>query len=182
LKERARARHFVFAPDRLRPNALRAVLAQLAPYGFSLATPRAVREAVYHHFAPAFARGAVDGLAVRRPEQSVRTRTVPWQRAVFIAASASLLGALLLAPVEVIRVVTLLLAVLFVPVIALRVVAAYGLLRAGASLRPSPPRVPDAALPVYTILVPLYREAHMLPSLVQALSQLDWPARSSTSS
>jgi hypothetical protein len=29
-----------------------------------------------------------------------------------------------------------------------------------------PSRVPDAELPIYTILVPLYREAHMLAPLV----------------
>ena len=177
LKERARSRHYVLAPERLRPNAVRAMLAQLAPYDFTLATPRAVREAVSHHFAPALAQAAVEGLAIRRPEQSARTRTVPWQRAALIAVGASLLGALLLAPIDIIRAVTLLLAVLFVPVIGLRAAAAYELLRGDASLEPSRARrVPDAALPTYTILVPLYREAHMLPSLVQALSRLDWPA------
>jgi cellulose synthase/poly-beta-1,6-N-acetylglucosamine synthase-like glycosyltransferase len=36
--------------------------------------------------------------------------------------------------------------------------------------------VPDRELPVYTILAPLYREAHMLPGLVNALARLDWPA------
>ena len=100
-----------------------------------------------------------------------------WQRAVLIACGASLLGALLLAPIEVVRAVTLFLAVLFVPVIGLRAIAAYALLRGAAPLRASPPDgVADGALPTYTILVPLYREAHMLPSLVQALSRLDWPA------
>jgi len=167
LKDRARRRHYVLAPERLRPNAVRAVLAQLAPYDFTLATPRAVREAVTHHFAPALAQAAVGGLAARRPEQSARTRTVLWQRAVLIAVGATLLGALLLAPIDIIRAVTLLLAVLFVPVIGLRAAAAYELLRANAGLEPSrESRVPDAVLPTYTILVPLYREAHMLPSLV----------------
>ena len=39
-----------------------------------------------------------------------------------------------------------------------------------------PSRVPDAELPIYAILVPLYREAHMLAPLVHGLSHLDWPA------
>jgi hypothetical protein len=182
LRERARTRHFVLAPDRLRPNALRAVLAQLAPYGFALATPHTIREVVCRHFAPVLAHAAVEGLAVRRPEQSARARTILWQRAVLISVSASLLGALLLAPVEVIHAVTLFLAVLFIPVIGLRAVAAYELFRGDADLQPSPSRrVPDWALPTYTILVPLYREAHMLPSLVRALSRLDWPALGSKS-
>jgi glycosyltransferase XagB len=61
------------------------------------------------------------------------------------------------------------------PVIALRVFAAYDLLRRPPSKR-AQPRIPDAELPVYTILVPLYREANMLASLVRALARLDYPA------
>ena len=115
-----RTRTFVLAPERLRPTALRVMLARLALHGFALATPRAVRDAIYHHFAPSLAKGAVETLAVRRPEQSARTRTPRWQRAALTIGAAGLLGALLLAPIETIRTTTLLLAVLFVPVIGLR--------------------------------------------------------------
>ncbi|HSZ73968.1 MAG TPA: glycosyltransferase, partial [Rhizomicrobium sp.] len=38
-----------------------------------------------------------------------------------------------------------------------------------------PPHIPDAQLPRYTVLVPLYREANVLPSLVGALRALDYP-------
>ena len=177
LKERAGAGRFVLAPDRLRPNALRAVLAQLGPRGFALTTPRAVRDAVHHQIAPALARNAVEALSARHPEQSARTRTARWQRAALILGGAGFLGVLLLAPIETIRAATLLLAVLFVPVIGLRVLAAYDLLRGNARSACSPAqRMPDTALPTYTILAPLFREAHMVPSLVQALTRLDWPA------
>jgi len=33
----------------------------------------------------------------------------------------------------------------------------------------------DKKLPMYTILCPLYREAHMIPQFVEAISKLDWP-------
>jgi glycosyltransferase XagB len=33
----------------------------------------------------------------------------------------------------------------------------------------------DAKLPVYTILCPLYKEAHVIPQFVEAIAQLDWP-------
>ena len=36
-------------------------------------------------------------------------------------------------------------------------------------------RIPDAELPLYTILVPMYREANVLPTLVGNLMQLDYP-------
>jgi cellulose synthase/poly-beta-1,6-N-acetylglucosamine synthase-like glycosyltransferase len=38
------------------------------------------------------------------------------------------------------------------------------------------PRIPDHALPVYTILVPLYREARVIEGLLKALHGFDYPA------
>ena len=177
LKEKERARSFLLAPELLRPNAVRTLLAQLAPYGFTLATPRAVREAITHHFAPALARGAVGTLTARRPALSARLPTAPWQRWALVAGALTLLGAAVVAPVEALRTITLLLAILFVPVITLRALAAFELLsgRTGISDAPAP-RDADAVLPTYTILAPLYGEAHMLPQLLSALTQLDWPA------
>ena len=40
----------------------------------------------------------------------------------------------------------------------------------------APDRTPDHDLPVYTLLVPLFREARVLPQLVRALDALDYPA------
>jgi len=45
----------------------------------------------------------------------------------------------------------------------------------GAPRREAGCAVADAALPVYTILVPLYREAAVLPALTRALLSLDYP-------
>jgi glycosyltransferase XagB len=179
LKERDRARRFVFAPDRVRPNALREMLGRLAPHEFSLASPQAVRGALCRHFAPSFVLHAVEGLASRRPAYSARTRPARWQRLALIFGVLAMLCAVALAPLETVRAVTALLALLFVPLIGSRLLAAYGLLLAssgdGGAGTPWP-RVPDHELPIYTLLVPLYREAHMLPQLVTALSRLDYPA------
>ena len=35
----------------------------------------------------------------------------------------------------------------------------------------------DYDLPVYTVLVPLYREAEMIPQLIDGINQLDYPRR-----
>lgn len=40
-----------------------------------------------------------------------------------------------------------------------------------------PPTLPDAELPTVTILAPLFREAHSIPGLVDALNNLDYPGR-----
>ncbi|HEY6920686.1 MAG TPA: hypothetical protein VI390_03695 [Methyloceanibacter sp.] len=70
----------MLAPDRLRPNALREMLARLKPHDFSLASPQSVRGAICRQFAETFARGAVEGLATRHPDRSARERPALWQR------------------------------------------------------------------------------------------------------
>jgi hypothetical protein len=182
LKERARSQRFVLAPDRLRPNALREMLARLRPHAFSLASPQSVRGAICHQFAETFARGAVEGLASRHPDRSARERLALWQRVALVLGLIAFLSSLAIAPTETVWVVTLVLVVLFVPVIGLRLVAAYWLMRDEAhETEPVSPRVPDAELPVYTILAPLYREAHMLAPLIHGLTRSTGRQPSSTS-
>ena len=66
-----------------------------------------------------------------------------------------------------------------IPVVALALMAP-GLLRFIAALPAAtprePPPLPDAELPVYSILIPLRDEAQMVPLLHRAMSQLDYPA------
>jgi cellulose synthase/poly-beta-1,6-N-acetylglucosamine synthase-like glycosyltransferase len=75
------------------------------------------------------------------------------------------------------RALSLALTVIFLPVIALRLFGAYTLRYHQCSDEMSAPaRIPDAELPVYTLLVPLYREANMLAGLTRTLTRLDYPA------
>lgn len=55
---------------------------------------------------------------------------------------------------------------------ALRLAALVGLILPKV---PEPPPLPDAALPTLTVLLPLYREAAVLPDLVAAVGALDYP-------
>lgn len=64
----------------------------------------------------------------------------------------------------------------FVGVTGVRLLAAIEVLRRPASRGgPAAPRVPDARLPSYTVLVPMYDEPDVLPGLVRGLAALDYP-------
>jgi cellulose synthase/poly-beta-1,6-N-acetylglucosamine synthase-like glycosyltransferase len=153
------------------------MLARLRPHAFSLASPQSVRGAIYHQFAKTFAHGAVEGLASRHPDRSARQRTALWQRLTLVLGLLAFCSGLAVASASTIWLSTLFLAVLFVPVVGLRLVAAYWLLRGSHRAKEAASaRVPDAELPIYTVLVPLFREAHMLPRLLLSLTHLDWPA------
>jgi glycosyltransferase XagB len=136
-----------------------------------------VRGAICRHFAPSFVLHAVEGLASRKPGQSARTRMALWQRLACCFVPLVLLIAIVLWPAATVWGVTASLGVLFVPLIGFRLLAAHGLFAsASGGDEASCPRLPDRELPIYTLLVPLYRDANMLPALARALSRLDYPA------
>ncbi len=60
-------------------------------------------------------------------------------------------------------------------VVALRRGRGLARARTCADDRPDVARLADRQLPVYTVLVPLFREANVLPGLVQSLRALDYP-------
>ena len=120
------------------------------------------------------ANQAVNGLARTRPSLSART--------VLTTGQAGLLGLLAIATVasfvvwrhDAVRNLAIISSAAFLAGTIFRGVLAW----LGGTERPdqsSPPTVDDA-LPRYTILVPLYREANVLPRLIQALVALDYPS------
>ncbi|MFC5067419.1 glycosyltransferase [Flaviflagellibacter deserti] len=61
-------------------------------------------------------------------------------------------------------------AALFIAITALRLVALTALVE-----EPKSERIPDDQLPIYTLLIPLYRESRCLGGLLRALRALDYP-------
>jgi cellulose synthase/poly-beta-1,6-N-acetylglucosamine synthase-like glycosyltransferase len=177
LKERGRRSAYVIAPDELPPTAVARMLRDLRPYRVSLAAPHDMRRAIFGHFARAFADVSVDGLRARDPAQSARSNLAPWQLAVLACSLVAFAAAVTLQPLASMRAVSYALAFISLPLIALRVFAACDLLSGRQTQCPSPRgRIDDAELPVYTILVPLFREANVLAPLMRAVARLDYPA------
>ena len=120
---------------------------------------------------------AVGALAARHPEFSAATGLPAGRGArscILVAATAS--GAVL-APEPTLAVLLALMAVPFLMVVALRAVALWHLLAGRARPRPCNARKPPIEpLPLYTVLVPLYREAGVVPHLLRALAAIDYPA------
>lgn len=120
---------------------------------------------------------AVHGLADWRPELSAAEPLWPRQAAVFAALAIGLTSLLACFGERVAAPLAWLLATPFLVSAAVRL-GALRLVSAGgtqATAEPAPP-LPDAALPSYTILVPLYREESVAPQIVDALLALDYPA------
>lgn len=113
---------------------------------------------------------AVFGLGRRFPELSAQTVITRQQMIVLGLVLATTLAALAFWPVATARVIVTLLTLAFAASGIFRVVLALLAVRhrpiAGGEV---------GALPTYTILVPLYREAGVIAELMQGLSALDYP-------
>lgn len=103
---------------------------------------------------------------------------VPWQKIIIFGLLATIVACFIIAPLRTsIALIAVLSFIYFLDVI-------FNFFLVAKSLN-SPPEIKFteeelksldfAALPVYSILCPLYREAHVLPLFLQALEKLDWP-------
>jgi cellulose synthase/poly-beta-1,6-N-acetylglucosamine synthase-like glycosyltransferase len=120
---------------------------------------------------------AVHGLATRHPELSAATRLWGWQKAALAGLALGVGGGALLAPETTLGVLFAVMAVPFLCVVVLRSAALWNLLAPPApAVEPPPVRIDAELLPLYSVLVPLYREASVVPHLVAALTAIDYPA------
>lgn len=139
----------------------------------ALTTPTRLREAVFAQLGPTIAEEASDGLARHRPEWSCRPgpQTLDLTLAGLVLALIVLLTRL---PTLTSLVLLMLIQAGMLALLTVRLAAAG--IAASETTDPAPDLLPDDALPTYTVLVALYREAAVVPRLVRALGRLDYPA------
>jgi hypothetical protein len=124
---------------------------------------------------------AAGGLATRFPNLSVAP--IPVSRGRLISLARYLLrlaipaALLVLAPLTVIDVCSVVLAIWFLVFTSLRLAGCFS----PRKRRPRPSRLHDSQLPVYTIVAALYREASSVAPLMQYIDGLDYPRESWTS-
>ncbi len=136
-----------------------------------LAAPAAFDRFVARHGARALGEEAAFGLAARFP--LLAARRLPSPRAIWgIPLAAALAIAVALAPSLALAGLTVGLTLLFMGWTLLRLIC---LFTPPAEVAPRA-ELSDAELPLYTVIVALYREAASVPGLVAALEALDYPA------
>jgi hypothetical protein len=134
-------------------------------------SPQEISATLCQHFGPALLDEAVFGLARRTPELSAQTVVTRRQTVTLALLGLMLAGLLAWHTAAAGRAVVLVLSLAYIASGLFRTCLA--LLGSGAAPKIAPA---TAALPLYTILVPLYREVAVLPALVKAMRALDYPA------
>ncbi|MGI9403362.1 MAG: glycosyltransferase, partial [Hyphomicrobium sp.] len=119
---------------------------------------------------------AVHGLALRSPEFSASSGLWRWQATVLASLAIVVCAGALLAAEPTFVALLVLLAIPFLFVVALRAVALWHFynppdLRRAADAA----RLEDEDLPIYTVLVPLFCEAAIVPDLICGLRAIEYP-------
>ncbi len=146
-----------------------------ARHRLCVATPSAIRSALITAGGLRFVASAANRLANLYPDLSARQVATVRQVASGILIAAAVGLALYVWPVPTVILVNLIGASFFFGVSVLRFIAAgFASRRHLAADMTGIDREDD--LPVYTILVPLLDEAHLVADLVAALDRIDWPS------
>lgn len=118
---------------------------------------------------------ATEALALDHPEFSARETYWTWQLSLLTVLFGLVLGAALAAPGLARSAVTVALALAFAFIVVWRLAALGFLVARDVTGGDRPPSLPTELLPRYSVLVPLFREAHMVAGLLHALDALDYP-------
>lgn len=167
----------VIAPDESEMESLAASLERMPMLRERLvvSTPQTIRHMLFAAGSRRLLDDALSRLERRDASLSARRLLSRAQFWVFAILGFVLLFALAtegwtaLAPLDVVA------GTLFLALILMRMLALSLVLDHTVNPPPALPSPDPARLPVYTVLIPLYDEAHMVPELVRAMNRLDWP-------
>jgi cellulose synthase/poly-beta-1,6-N-acetylglucosamine synthase-like glycosyltransferase len=142
--------------------------------GVTVTMPAAIRRCLTEGAAPQLVDDAVNRLDRHHPELSARRLLTPAQVLACIALAALVALASWFGGWIVVQGFNLIASLFFLALVMLRLLAVSVVLER-THRPPAPLDVDRSTLPVYSVLVPLYDEAHMVPELARALGRLDWP-------
>ena len=164
--------------ERLSPVAISSTVSALgaARQRLTLTSEADLKRAIARTYGAELTERAANGLRNRNPRFSAATGLIGWQTITLTIAGGVFLGAAVFAPREAMIVYSAVLSLMFLITISLRTAAAthaFGrkVLRRKRHYR----RLRDSALPRYTVMVAMFREARVLPHLVAGLRSLDYP-------
>jgi len=137
-------------------------------------TPTALRTALWQAGRDRRLRDTVDDLFATMPEASARI-TLRGRQGFFTGSALTLLLVLaVVAPLLAALLLHIVLSLLFFGTFLIRLVALLAKWRQEKrAVAPPPPARPR---PVYSVFVALYREADVVPQLIETLNKIEWPA------
>jgi len=124
-------------------------------------------------------RASISGLADRAPMISARTLLSEGQLRFFMGLGVAAVIGLLISPIKTVIAFTAVVTVLYLLAVTYRFVLFLRSARSDVVVRISDEEArafPDAELPVYTVLIPAFREPQVINLLIRNIARLEYPA------
>ena len=121
---------------------------------------------------------STEQLAQERPDQSASIIFTKSQMAVLFLILAVIVVGMITATLETVLIINIVIQVLYFLVALFKFLMIFKGIREGAQIRISEEEIAainERDLPIYTILVPMYKESCVIPQLMRNLEQLDYP-------
>lgn len=139
-------------------------------------TERDIKVMLKRAFEEQFLHNAVNALKESNPRQSASKVFTRWQIALFGLLFGGFIVGLLVDTMLALTIMVVLISVLYMIGIGFRLmITLVGLYREKRAIKPDIHAIPDEELPVYSILVPVYKEPQVVPHLLRALANMDYP-------
>ncbi len=141
---------------------------------FAVTSPLDIRRSLASRFKETFSRLSREQLLRLFPEQSARATLVQRQRYWLCGVLLVMLCAVWLSPAAALAYTLLFTNALYLATLGFKtLIFVRGMQSFSDSSVDSD--ISDKDLPIYTILIPLYREVNVLPQMIQAMRQMDYP-------
>lgn len=145
-------------------------------YRIAITTPFDINNAVNTGFEAANNNDAINALLMAEPQYSAKNLFAGVQAKIFAAFLASVAASFIYNPVYALTAIFLIVSVFYIATLFFKTMLfAIGYLKRVSNKSTHINNINEHDLPVYTILVPLYREAEVLPKLVDAIRNIDYP-------
>lgn len=165
--------------DPLNSEAVRQVsLALNRPVTPVFTTEQAFEEILEKIYQEEYANRSIKGLLLRTPEESAFRVITKSQKIILIVLSVLAVIAVILQPLAFFIFCNVLTTVFYVALSCHRFYLLYKALSGSLEVPVSDEEVSaldDRTLPIFTIMIPMYKEAEVLPKLMGAISSLDYP-------
>jgi glycosyltransferase XagB len=149
------------------------------PVSYALTTDWDLRYALQHSLRDVVLDRAAMGLWRRAEAQSARTTLFASQKVFLALVAVAIVAGLVVRPIPTVQVISVVVSLAF----GILVVFKFAVCMAGARQErfesvsdAEVAALEDSDLPVYTVLVPLFREANVIGELIENLAELDYPA------
>jgi cellulose synthase/poly-beta-1,6-N-acetylglucosamine synthase-like glycosyltransferase len=171
---------FVAVPDPLSPEALEEIREYTElPVRTFLASPNGIDELLYAIYHQEYTDTALNRLMVDMPEVSASYTVTGAQKAVFTLTAVAIVALIIFFPLQAFIGLCAAATLLYTITSLFKIVVGYSALEAKYEEVPiqavDVSNLDERTLPMYTILIPLYHEAAVIPQLTKGIEGLDYP-------